>query len=828
MTTPLPGASNSRTLPPQEQEERQSEATISGKHVTSTEQAKHLESASAEAQHSEACATAKVIQPVYSKLGTELSSPNNPFALHVILPREDISDNSQNRLNNRTMPTLEPNNNNVRLQLKILHKAMLITEEKMRKTMQNSSCDLGKLFDSIQDCYTKCWNMNNLLILWESPPADINTNQINQRISLFENRLVHFLMTCKPPFKDQQQDLLFMCIWFLRCKETGSEWENTNRLNICRKTASLFLTPWPENLNQLMANRRLVGSTKNSSSLSADNVPSAIFFYLSNAGWCGAAYSIHRELIEANIKKQLQTDPLFHGEREKQQFHTSWLNEVDEIGSILAAVNHLEARMRSELEFSYTLPAVKHTGFIPFMPSSPGIGLTVLQRMYNCVQLPDMRADIDDIQTNTLAHFTDPFMKSLSTLLQFLAGDDSNTDIILTPNKDLKLYLQAIMHYLKAQWSEAEKLAEKSQWPEAIWLCGQLCYRRGDLPKASACLQKAVEFGVDSALLQLINVTLELPIYEQEAIEQLFSEAIQYHSRTNGDILAMRIHFMAKELRLTNDLWENDPFSTPPSAQKKKTKGKKKSQRQPPRYLTRPQLAQLNLRCIEALNNHDYDQALKLLVDASVSVGWDFQQATLGIMDLWRLTEIATDYDYLYVQNQLAVTEGQPLHIPVLRQDGELLRIHELNKDDNITLTDSATTIREKLCDLVVEKSVGWLCLLHNTPDAKEQWRQTPDAVARQQLEKFEYSPLMTFFIALLLTTVASVFKGKASLCPDPGLAGQHRHRSTQFFNAASEFYCWQNLLNADDKLKTRIEAATPLGSPQKLAKTPQKPQSKP
>lgn len=827
MTNPLPGASNSRTQQPQEQEERQNEAMVSGKHVTSTEQAKHLESTSAEAQHSEACATAKVIQPVYSKLGTELSSPGNPFAMHLIPPQADIFSDSQNRLNNPKMPALELNNNNVRLQLKILNKAMLIAEEKMRKAMQNPSRDLGKLFDSIQDCYAKCWNINNLLILWESPPADINTSQINQRISVFENRFVHFLMTCKSPFKDQQQDLLFMCIWFLRCKETGPERENTNRLNICRKTALLFLTPWPDNLNQLMANRRLVGSTKNNYPLSADNVPSAIFFYLSNAGWCGAAYSIHRELIEANIKKQLQTDPLFQGEREKQQLHATWLNEVNEIGSILAAVNRLETMMRSQFEFSYALSVIKHAGFIPFLPSSPGIGLTVLQRIYNCAQLPDMRADIY-IQTNTFTHFTDPFMKSLCTLLQFLAGDDSNTDIILTPNEDLKLYLQAMIHYLKAQWSEAEKLAEKSRWPEAIWLCAQLCYQRGDLAHASACLQKAVEFGVDSALLQLINVTLELPIYEQEAIEQLFSKAIRYHSHTHGDILAMRIHFMAKELRLSNDLWENDPFSTPPSTEKKKAKGKKRRQRQLPQYLTRPQLAQLNLRCIEAMNNWDYDQALELLVDASISVGWDFQQATLGIMDLWRLAEMATDYDYLYVQHQLAVIEGQPLQIPVLRQDGELLRIHKLNKDDNITLTDSAATIREKLCDLVIKKSVGWLCLLHNTPDANEQWRQAPDAIARQQLEKFEYSPLMTFFIALLLTTVASVFKGKASSCPDPKMAEQHRHQSLQFFNAASEFYRWQNLLNENDKLKTRIEAATPLGSPQKLAKRPQKPQSKP
>lgn len=118
---------------------------------------------------------------------------------------------------------------------------------------------------------------------------------------------------------------------------------------------------------------------------------------------------------------------------------------------------------------------------------------------------------------------------------------------------------------------------------------------------------------------------------------------------------------------------------------------------------------------------------------------------------------------------------------------------------------------------------MSWLCLLHNTPDAKEQWRQTPVAAARQHLEKFEYSSLMTFFIAFLLTTVASAFKGKKSSCPDPKLAEQYRLQSLQFFHAANEFHCWQDLLNEDDKLKTRIEAATPLGRPQKLAKTPPK-----
>ena len=113
------------------------------------------------------------------------------------------------------------------------------------------------------------------------------------------------------------------------------------------------------------------------------------------------------------------------------------------------------------------------------------------------------------------------------------------------------------------------------------------------------------------------------------------------------------------------------------------------------------------------------------------------------------------------------------------------------------------------------------MCLLHDTPGAEEQWRQTPATLARHQLENFEHSPCLTFITALLLSTTASVYKDQSSYCQDPDKAIQNRNQSSEFFRAASEFQNWQNRLNSDGRLKTRIEAASTLGGPQKHPKTP-------
>ena len=816
MSDPLPGTSNSGAQQPQVSSHNEREASVSGKHVAAKHQDKHLASEHTDVKCCQA-RTAEVVQPVYSKMGTELCSHSNPFARHS----SPIESGQRVRLNDFSTETLDPKN--VRLQIKILKKAIMIAEKKMAEALQNSSRNLSKLFDSIQDCYLKGWSLNHLFRQWQSPPPDIKTDQVNQLIRNFEHRFVHFLMACRPPFADQRQDLFFMCVWYLSCKDVRKERDTANFLHICRRSALLFLAAPFKALDLDLAKQRMTKPTKGDVSASCDDLSMIIFFHLAKLSVPGCTYSVHSERIASNIRQQLHSDPLFQGDRKETQYNPV-LAELDEHIDTLSALHALDEcpppipGQTTPYQFSQAKYVIKNIGFSPYQPSTPAIALTVLEQIYRYIRLPDVREDVENYG-RVFSQRIDPYNQSLHALLRFLVGDNDDSNIRLIINDDLQYYLKALTHYLNAQWPEAENLAAKSQWSEASWLLGQLCYRRGDLAGSINHLQKAVDRGVDSASLQLANVLLKSPSPDLERVENLLREAIDYHRFTSSETVAMRIYHMTMQLELSRG-WEEDELFTAPATDKSKLKGKGKKRRppRPPQHLTQARLAQVNLLCIEALSNHDYDWALQLLADASQKVSCDFQRASLATMDLWRLTEIKCNVDHLHLLHQLAVTEDPSLTIATLRQNSELIRTHGLNQKAPVALTDSVAAIRENTGNWIIKQSLGWLCLLHDTPE--EPWRQTPKAQARQQLDNFEHSPALTFITAMFLTTIASVIKEKSEACNEPDQASDYHGQSMQFFEAAGEFHNWLNFLNSNGRLKARIEAATPTGSAQRLAKT--------
>ena len=825
MSDPLQNASNCATPQPQERQEDnpQSSAAMSGKHVTAENQDKHLATASTGTQPDQVRA-ARVVRPVHTEIGTELSSQNNPFAGHCFPARPRNDTDKRTSINSVSFENVEPDT--VRLQIKILKNAITIVEKKIHEALQHPHCNPGKLFDSIQDCYLKSWCLQKLFLRWENLPPDIKTEQINQLISDFQNRFVHFLVLCQPTSQDQRQDLLFMCLWYLHCGELREEKLSANFLHICRKSASLFLVAPFDSLDQAIAKKRIYGPLRNDPSYKSDNLPRLLFYHLTQMALPSSAYNNQSDRIIANIMQQLQTDPLFQGDG-KESHSTPVLLLVENKTGKPATTNTVKESLQpaTDDQFSPARYVIRNIGICPFQTSSPAAALTVLEQLYRNRQLSDVREDIAN-QNATYAQSVNPYHLTVYALFQFLADYNIDASILDIIHDDLKLYLKALTHYLQAQRPQAEKLAAASQWAEASWLLGHLCHRRGDLGGAIANIQKAVDLGVASAALQLANLLLKSPSPDPKRVDDLIAEAVNYHKLNDSEMLAMRICHFGAQLQLTRQ-WQGDElFDTPPSTSKKKSKGKSRNKKkgpiQPPapQHLTRSQLAQVNLLCIEAMNSVDYDRALQLLVDASQKVSWDFQRASLAVMDLWRLSEMNCDTDYLNLQHTLAANGSQT--ICVLRQDSELIRIHGLSpqKDDNISLTDDVTAIRENLTNWIINKSLGWMCLLHDTPGAEEQWRQTPAALARRQLEKFEHSPCLTFITALLLATTASVYEDQSSYCQNPDKAIQTRIRSSQFFRAASEFQNWQNRLNSDGRLKTRIEAASPLGGPQKHPKT--------
>ena len=828
MSDPLQSASNCGMPRLQESQEDnpQRSAAVSGKHVAAENQDKHLASPSTGIQPDQERA-ARVVRPVNAEIGTELSSQNNPSAKHC-LPDQPGNDTDKRTSSNSASPeAVKPNT--VRLQIKILKNAITIVEKKIHEALQHSHRNPGKLFDSIQDCYYKSWCLQRLLLQWEDPPPDIKTECVNQLISDFHNRFVHFLVLCQPTSQDQRQDLLFMCLWYLHCSDQREEKHSANFLHICRKFASLFFVSPFSSLDQAIAKKRIYGPLRNTPSCGTDFLSRLLFKHLTEKVLPISNYSIHCDRITANIRQQLLTDPLFQGEEEESHFAPILLF-FGENKATPANTNTLKESLQpaTNYQFSPANYVINNIGITPFQSSSPAAALTVLEQIYRHRQLSDVCEDVGN-QSTTYAQSVNPYHLTIYALFQFLADNNSDTIILAIVNDDLKLYLIALIHYLKAQWPQAEKLAAASQWPEAYWLLGHLCHRRGDLGGAIANIQKAVDLGVESAVLQLANLLLKSPSPDPERVDNLIIEAVNYHKIISSETHAMRICHFGAQLQLTRQ-WQGDElFNTPPSTGKKKSKGKSRNKKkgpiQPPapQHLTRSQLAQINLLCVEAMCSLDYGGALQLLVDASQKVSWDFQRASLAIMDLWRLLEMHYDTDYLHLQHKLAANEGQSLTISVLRQDSELIRAHGLSpqEDDNISLTDDVIAIRENLGNWIINKSLGWLCLLHDTPGAEEQWRQTPESLARQQLENFEHSLCLTFITALLLSITASIYKCKSSQCQDPDQATRNINQSSQFFRAANEFHNWQNHLNNDGRLKTRIEAASTLGGPQKHPKTP-------
>lgn len=840
MSDPLQSASNSAIPQPQERQEDnpQSSAAMSGKHVTAENQDKHLATASTGIQPDQAHA-ARVVRPVYAEIGTELSSQNNPSAKHSLPAQTRNDTDKRTSLNSASPDTLEPNA--VRLQIKILKNAITIVEKKIHEALQHSHRNPGKLFDSIQDCYFKSWCLQRLLLRWENPPPDIKTEHVNQLISDFHNRFVYFLVLCQPTSRDQRQDLLFMCLWYLHCGDQRGEKHSANYQHICRKSASLFFVSSFSSLDQAIAKKRICGPLRDNPSYGTDYISRFLFNYLTEMVLPSSTYSIHCNRIIANISQQLQTDPLFQGEG-KESYLAPILLFFGEKKDTPANTNTLKEphqpantntlkephQPATNYQFSPASYMINNIGISPFQTSSPAAALTVLEQIYRNRQLSDVCEDVGN-QNTAYAQSVNPYHLAIYALFQFLADNNSDTSILAIVNDDLKLYLKALIHYLKDQWPQAEKLAATSQWPEAYWLLGHLCHRRGDLGGAIANIQKAVDLGVESAMLQLANLLLKSPSPDPERVDNLILEAVNYHKLVSSETHAMRICHFGAQLQLARQ-WQGDElFNTPPSTGKKKSKGKSRNKKkgpiQPPapQHLTRSQLAQINLLCIEAITSLDYDCALQLLVDASQKVSWDFQRASLAIMDLWRLSEMSYDTDYLHLRHKLTAYEGQSLTISVLRQDSELIRTHGLSpqEDDNISLTDDVTAISENLGNWIINKSLGWLCLLHDTPGAEEQWRQTPETLARDQLENFEHSLCLTFITAFLLSTTAGIYKYKSSRCQDPDKAIQNRNQSSQFFRAANEFYSWQTQLNIDGRLKNRIDAASTLGGPQKHPKTP-------
>lgn len=828
MSDPLQSASNFGIPQPQERQEDnpQSSAAVSGKRVAAENQDKHLATASTVIQPDQGHA-AREVQPVYTDIATKLSSQNNPSAKQSLPVQSGDDTEKRIGLDIVSPETVEPNT--IRLQIKILKNATTIVGKKIHEALQHPHRNPGKLFDSIQDCYYKSWCLQKLFIQWENPPPDIKTELVNQLISDFHNRFVHFLVLCQPTSQDQRQDLLFVCLWYLHCGDLRREKNSANFLHICRKSASLFSVSAFSSLDEGIAKKRIYGPLSNDPSYNTDNLSRLLFTLLSQMTLPSATYSIHCERIVANIQQQLQTDPLFQGERRQSHFiPTLLLVKKKKAKPATTDIAKESLPPATEYLFSPARYVISNIGIHPFQTSSPASALTVLEQMYRNRQLPDVCEDVGD-QITAYAQGVNPYYDTIYALFQFLAGNNSDASIQAIFHDDLKLYLKALVHYLKAQWPQAEKLAATSQWPEASWLLGHLRYRRGDLGGAIANIQKAVDQGVESAVLQLANLLLKSPSPDPERIDNLILEAVNYHRLTSCEIHAMRIYHFGAQLQRTRQ-WQGDElFNASPSTGKKKSKGKSRNKKkgpiQPPapQHLTRSELAQINLLCIDAMCSLDYDQALQLLVDASQKVSWDFQRASLAIMDLWRLSEMHFDTDYLHLQHKLAVNEDQSLTISVLGQDSELIRTHGLSpqEDDSISLTDDVAAIRENLENWIINKSLGWLCLLHDTPGAEEQWRQTPATLARHQLENFEHSLCLTFITTLLLTIMASTYKDKSSRCHDPDKAIRNHNQSSQFFCAANEFFSWQNRLNTDGRLKTRIEAASPLGGPQRHPKTP-------
>ena len=383
--------------------------------------------------------------------------------------------------------------------------------------------------------------------------------------------------------------------------------------------------------------------------------------------------------------------------------------------------------------------------------------------------------------------------------------------------------------------------------------------------------EKAITLGLESAKLQLVTWLLKSPDFDRVTVHTLLNGVKGHYQFIGREDLVKLVEYTIDELKLNDET-----LSLPaPLPAKKKSNTKKRGHQTPStsssacsfdgnkasdktlkrkeeqkqfdsketvesdktlktpvtgdhsesrtQVLTKHEVALLNISVTHALACQDYDHAHQLVTIASQKVNWDFQQATIGRMDLWRLRELANDPSYLELLIQSLQKDDQIRKFNTINQNSPVLTEYGLNQrdDEAVILTPNIDKTQEAIRKLVINKTLSWLCFLH--PDEQDlntlrgQWQDNPKAMVKTLMKDYEHSLSMSFTTASFLSTLGHIYRDLSNSCSNKKEKNMLKEKSKEFYSAANEFNKWRNRLKSDRKLSCRIAAATPLGNLQRI-----------
>ncbi|MBO9493713.1 hypothetical protein J7438_06390 [Thalassotalea sp. G20_0] len=588
------------------------------------------------------------------------------------------------------------------------------------------------------------------------------------------------------------------------------------------------------------------------------------------------------------VEQLVTSDPIFRQEQVAEDLLTQWqqikAHFLELTTTTIRDVEGIRKDFMGSGEFDETC-TIEYTFFcLGFWQSgfcSPDIGLIALQILYQNRSLPSVKELLVNSQKAACNDGQDN--PALYALMEFLINYACEDSVARVENDDLRYYLKSLIFYLDGQLDKAIAQARLSRLPEAFWLLGslQMSQENANTEEAIASIESAIIRGVEAGKLKLALLLLKSREPDLLKISGLLNDVMEHY----GSLGAVKLQSGLAEVRdilelsaeassvvnspALNDDWllsDDMPKRSSAVAPRNKNKGKRSKHKRAgsrggkersaadshktgrankavgadhrptvdiplavvpqcqTQWLTQYDMAILSLSVTHAVYCRGYDQAYELLLEANGKVNWDFQQATIARLDLWRLRELANNHQHLQLLSQSVQAGEKTIEFSVIPQQSPLLGQFGLARSEPIPLTGDISVARDALRHLLIDKSLNWLCFLHAEPlaleDLKRRWQDHPLETAEQQLTDFEHSLSMVFTTASYLSMLGHLY-GDIARDRDPADGIEEIRRikalSAAFYQAANKFNEWRNRLRDDGELNSRIAKATPLGNLQKI-----------
>ncbi|WP_257295293.1 lipopolysaccharide assembly protein LapB [Endozoicomonas sp. YOMI1] len=629
-----------------------------------------------------------------------------------------------------------------------------VTLEREKRYVQTPSAEtLSSLLDQIQSTYLKYWELQRVVELMpEKMPKSLLA--IADELEQFENHMVDFFLGCTPSDPKQIQDLFLMVVWFEGVKDTKNEMESANYISISKRILSFFEhdiitnTPITKIKNRIILCDPLNQKTKQ---YDEKKLPEAILLSITKS-LKNLLFFKDTETIKANLKAFICESELF---KERDCSQKTLATNLTVLGLCESACNMLDQLKCSKLALIPDLPdipdlnpnslllhALRFGVVSQITYNSPDMSLSALEQLIRFLQIPEFKKKLLPL----IQHFASTLYPSgLTTICNFLINQDTS-QLINIPNKDSRLYLSAVLHYLKNEPEKAESELLKSRTPEARWLLSKIYEKNNRLEEAIENSRLALQKGVNVANLQLALLLMKNSRNDIGSIESVITHlqrAIEHYDFIDAKEVSFYIQGIIDELELI-ETKPTAPEVTPekkkgpkkprhrsgPTGKKRATKlrGKHESLNRGPNEQTQgpgfsgglfsegqcskdqcptnanpvcptstaeaptrkgsiksihqTRLSYISLWVTQLLHNSDFEQARAVLEQSCQDTQLTLQQASFAHMDLWSLRVIAKGSEHLEAFNASAKQEQKPGGLNILAQSGETLTEYGLDRQD--------------------------------------------------------------------------------------------------------------------------------------------------